>query len=162
MNLGASQATGDLLLFLHADCKLEPGALEEVQRVLQGRGVAGGCFTMAIRERHLLYRSIELCATARVRLTGVAYGDQGIFLRRDLFRKLGGFPSLRLMEDLFFSLKLRRQGRVVVAAKRIYVSPRRWQRVGIVRQSCRNWLLTALAAGGVHPDKLAKLYPAIR
>jgi hypothetical protein len=162
MNLGAAHATGDVLLFLHADCSLEAGALEAAERWLRRPGVAAGCFTMTVRARGLLYRSIDACATARVRLTGLVYGDQGLFLRRDRFERLGGFPRLRLMEDLFFSRELRRHGRVVVASRRIFVSPRRWQRAGLVRQTLRNWALTALAAGGVHPDRLARYYPAIR
>ena len=88
--------------------------------------------------------------------------DQGFFVRRDCFERLGGFPHLRLMEDLFFSRTLRREGRIVVAPERIFVSPRRWQRAGLVRQTLRNWTLTALAAGGIHPDRLAAFYPVVR
>jgi rSAM/selenodomain-associated transferase 2 len=162
MNAGAARATGDVLLFLHADCTLEPGALADAERLLRGPGVAAGCYTMTVRADGLLYRLIDACATARVRLTGLVYGDQGLFLRRADFERLGGFPPLRLMEDVFFSRVLRRQGRVVVSPRRVFVSPRRWQRAGLVRQTLRNWLLTALAAGGVHPDRLARLYPVVR
>jgi rSAM/selenodomain-associated transferase 2 len=162
MNLGAAQATGDVVLFLHADCSLEAGALAEAERRLADGRVAAGCFTMAVRAPGLLYRSVEACATARVRLTGLVYGDQGLFLRRDRFERLGGFPPLGLMEDLFFSRELRRHGRVIVASRRVFVSPRRWQRAGLVRQTLCNWALTALAASGVHPDRLAPFYPAIR
>lgn len=162
MNRGAAYAGGDVLLFLHADCMLETGALEEATTLLDERGVAAGCFRMTVQAHGPLYRSIDWCAGARVRLTGLAYGDQGLFLRRTLFEELGGFPEMRLMEDLFFSRTLRSRGRVVVAAKRIFVSPRRWQRAGLVRQTLRNWLLTTLAAGGVHPDRLAAFYPAVR
>jgi rSAM/selenodomain-associated transferase 2 len=162
MNLGAAQASGDVLLFLHADCRLEGGALQEAERCLRKRGTAAGCFTMQVRAPGPLYRAIDFFATARVRLTGLVYGDQGLFLRRALFEELGGFPPLGLMEDLFFSRRLRRQGRMVVAGRRIFVSPRRWQGAGLVRQTLRNWALTALAAAGVHPDRLAAYYPAVR
>jgi rSAM/selenodomain-associated transferase 2 len=162
MNGGAARASGDVLLFLHADCALEPDALAEIEPCLAGRGVVAGCFRMKVQARGLLYRAIDWSATARVRLTGLAYGDQGLFLRTALFMELGGFPDVRLMEDLFFSRQLRRLGRLAVAAKRIQVSPRRWQRTGLVRQTLRNWLLTALAAVGVHPDRLAGFYPAVR
>lgn len=162
MNLGASRASGEALLFLHADCFLEEVALNEAVRFLRRRSVAAGCFTMTVLAKGLRYRSIDYCATARVRLTGLVYGDQGLFLRRDLFEKLGGFPRLGLMEDLFFSRELRKHGRIVVASKRIFVSPRRWQKVGLVRQTFRNWTLTALAACGIHPDTLSAWYPAIR
>jgi rSAM/selenodomain-associated transferase 2 len=162
MNTGAARATGTILLFLHADCLLEEAALLEAERCLQRRGVAAGCFSMRVRAQGILYRSIDACATARVRLTGLAYGDQGLFVSRDRFERVGGFPPLRLMEDLYLSRQLRRQGRIVVAARRIFVSPRRWQRAGIIRQSLRNWTLTALAAAGMHPNRLAAFYPALR
>jgi rSAM/selenodomain-associated transferase 2 len=162
MNAGAARASGDVLLFLHADCDLEDGALAEAERCLRRTGVAAGCFRMRVRAEGGLYRLIDAAATARVRLTGLVYGDQGLFVRRDLFRRAGGFPPLRLMEDVFISRALRRHGRVVVAAHRIFVSPRRWQRAGLVRQTLRNWALTALAAGGMHPDRLAAFYPVVR
>jgi rSAM/selenodomain-associated transferase 2 len=162
MNLGAAHATAEVLLFLHADCTPEPGALAEAERCLSVRGIVAGCFTVRVLADGLLYRSIDACATARVRLTGLVYGDQGLFLCRSSFERLGGFPRLRLMEDLFFSRELRRHGRVVVSPRRIFVSPRRWQRAGLIRQTLRNWTLTALVAGGVHPDRLAALYPNVR
>jgi rSAM/selenodomain-associated transferase 2 len=162
MNLGAAHAWGEVLLFLHADCSLEAGALEAARNCLHSGGIAAGCFRMTVRAHGLLYRCIDACATARVRLTGLVYGDQGLFLRRDLFERLGGFPPLRLMEDLFFSRELRRRGRIAVATRRIFVSPRRWQRAGLVRQTLRNWTLTALAAAGIHPDRLAAFYPTVR
>jgi rSAM/selenodomain-associated transferase 2 len=162
MNAGAARARGDVLLFLHADCMLEDGALPEAERRLRNPEVAAGCFSMTVAADGRLYRWIDACATARVRLTGIAYGDQGLFLRRQLFERLGGFPPLRFMEDVFFSRRLRRHGRVIVARSRIFVSPRRWQRAGLVRQTLRNWTLTALAAAGVHPNRLATLYPVVR
>jgi rSAM/selenodomain-associated transferase 2 len=162
MNLGAAQASGDVLLFLHADCTLEPGALEAARRCLARPGVAAGCFHMTVTAPGPLYRLIGACATARVRLTGLVYGDQGLFVQRRRFERLGGFPPLRFMEDVFLSKALRRQGRIVVAPGRIFVSPRRWQRQGVVAQTLRNWTLTALAAGGVHPDRLAAFYPVVR
>ena len=162
MNRGAAHATGDTLLFLHADCSLEAGGLSDAERLLRKRGVAAGCFRMTVRARGLLYRSIDACSTARVRLTGLVYGDQGLFVRRGLFERVGGFPPLRLMEDVFISKQLRRCGRIVVAPRRIFVSARRWRQAGVVRQTLRNWALTALAAGGVHPDRLAAFYPAVR
>lgn len=162
MNLGARHARGDHLLFLHADCSLEEGALKEAERLLGGRGVSAGCFHMTVRARGLCYRSIDVCANVRVRWTGLAYGDQGLILRRESFERLGGFPPLRLMEDLFFSKQLRQLGRIALVPRRIFVSPRRWQQHGIMRQTLRNWLLTALAAGGVDPDRLAAFYPAVR
>jgi rSAM/selenodomain-associated transferase 2 len=162
MNLGAARAGGETLLFLHADCFLESGALEEAEQLLDRRPIIAGCYSMSVRAGGWLFHSIAACATARVRLTGLAYGDQGLFIRRAQFQKLGGFPPLSFMEDLYFSRQLRRLGRIVVARRRIFVSPRRWQREGLIRQTLRNWMLTALAAGGMHPDRLAAFYPAMR
>jgi rSAM/selenodomain-associated transferase 2 len=162
MNLGAAHATGEVLLFLHADGALEKGALPDAEYLLNRRRAAAGCFTLTVRARGWLFRSIERCATLRVRRTGLVYGDQGLFLRRDFFESLGGFPRFAFMEDLFFSRQLRRHGRILVSPRRIFVSPRRWQRNGLIRQSLQNWLLTGLALAGVHPDRLASFYPALR
>ena len=162
MNAGAAAATGDVLLFLHADCSLDDGAVRAAEACLARHRVIAGCFSMRAHADGTLYRCIDAAATARVRLTGVAYGDQGLFLRRADFDRLGGFPPLRFMEDVFFSRRLRRAGRVVVLPQRIHVSPRRWQKVGLVRQTLRNWTLTALALAGVSPDRLAVHYPRVR
>jgi rSAM/selenodomain-associated transferase 2 len=162
MNAGAARATGSVLLFLHADCVLEDLALVEAEGALARRGVAAGCFRMRVNADGVLYRCLDRCASLRVRLTGIAYGDQGLFVHRERFERLGGFPNLRLMEDVYFSMTLRAQGRMVVARSKIFVSPRRWQRTGLIRQTLRNWTLTALAGAGVHPDRLAAFYTVVR
>jgi|SRR5947209_11914418 len=162
MNAGAAHAQGEHVLFLHADCTLADGALAAICPALWRPRVIAGCFSMRVAAPGLLFRSIDCCATARVRLTGIAYGDQGLFLRRDDFTRLGGFPPVRFMEDVFFSRTLRRRGRVIVLPYAIHVSPRRWQQVGIVRQTLRNWTLTGLALAGVSPDRLAAHYPRLR
>ncbi len=162
LNAGAALARENILLFLHADCTLEAGALAEAARLLANPRVLAGCFAMTVPAAGWQYRLLEACASARVRLTGLAYGDQGLYLRRADFERLGGFPALRFMEDVFFSRRLRDHGRVIVATSKIVVSPRRWQQVGLVRQTLRNWTLTALAAAGVNPDQLARYYPEVR
>lgn len=162
MNAGAACARGDHLLFLHADCTLGDAALAALERALDRAGVAGGCFSMCVVACGWPYRCIDACASARVRLTGIVYGDQGLFLRRPDFFRLGGFPPVRFLEDVLFSARLRRDGRIVVLPHRIWVSPRRWQKIGTVRQTLRNWKLTALALAGVAPDRLASFYPAVR
>jgi rSAM/selenodomain-associated transferase 2 len=162
MNDGARHATGDAFLFLHADCSLEPGAVAAAARCLQKPGIVAGCFRMTVQSSSPVFRLIDAAATARVRLTGLIYGDQGLFITRHRFEQVGGFPELRLMEDVFMSLKLRKVGRIAVAPRRIFISPRRWQKQGVLRQTLRNWTLTALAAMGVHPDRLAAYYPVVR
>lgn len=162
MNAGAVRATGEILLFLHADCTLADGALREVERLLRRRSVAAGCFRMRVDADGWLYRLIDACATARVGLTGLAYGDQGLFLRRSVFDRAGGFPAVRFLEDVLLSQRLGRMGRMVVAQSCITVAPRRWQKKGLVRQTLRNWILIASAALGVSPDRLASYYPVVR
>ncbi|MGH9676601.1 MAG: TIGR04283 family arsenosugar biosynthesis glycosyltransferase [Candidatus Acidiferrum sp.] len=162
MNFGAAGATGDAMLFLHADCRLEKGCMEAISRCLRRRDVAAGCFRMTVDAHGFAFRMIDAAATARVRLTGFIYGDQGLFLTRNRFNEVGGFPDIPFMEDVFASQLLRRKGRIAVLRQRIFVSPRRWQRQGILRQTLLNWKLTALAALGTHPDRFAASYPVVR
>src|SRR5260370_31398364 len=103
MNAGAARADGDVLLFLHADCTLEPGALADAERWLKRPEVVAGCYTMTVRAPGLLYRSLDACATARVRLTGLVYGDQGLFPRPAGLARRRGLPPLRLRAGGFFS-----------------------------------------------------------
>ena len=95
MNLGAGHAVGDVLLFLHADCTLEPGALAAAEKSLDGAQRRGGMFPYDGDAADPVYRLIDACATGRVRLTGLVYGDQGLFVQRGDFRPSGGFPPLR-------------------------------------------------------------------
>ena len=162
MNAGAKVASHDVLLFLHADCRLDQGCLEDVAHCLSRQDVAGGCFQQRIAADGLRYRMIEFGNAWRVRWLKWAYGDQGIFVRRKVFEELGGFPDLALMEDLYFMKKLKRAGRFVLLESRIHVSARRWEQRGILRQTLRNWTLIALAHCGVSPNRLARLYPHIR
>ncbi len=162
MNVGAARARGEYLLFLHADCTLEEGALASIRGCLNRKGRIAGCFSMRVQAEGFLYRCIDWCATARTRLAGMVYGDQGLFLRRADFERLGGFPPVGFMEDVFFSQVLRRQGGIAVVPEKIRVAPRRWQKTGLLRQTLGNWALTTLAAAGVPPDRLAGYYPRVR
>ena len=162
-NRGAAAASGDVLVFLHADCRLDDGAIAALRHFL-GRHprVVGGCFLMRVEAQHPLYRGIELAAHLRAGLWGIPYGDQGVFVRRHTFDRIGGFPEVPLLEDLGLAMRLRRQGRCAVVPARIFVSPRRWIQQGILVQTLRNWALTAAAAAGVPPATLARFYPPVR
>jgi rSAM/selenodomain-associated transferase 2 len=157
-NIGAAASRGDVLLFLHADCWLEPGSLAAINAALCDSACVGGCFQQRIDADGIRYRWLERGDALRVKLWTLAYGDQGIFVRKSVFDRLGGFPPLRFMEDLFFMKRLRREGRFVLLDERLHVSARRWQQHGVVRQTVRNWILTALAQAGVSPDRLARFY----
>ncbi|HTI52288.1 MAG TPA: TIGR04283 family arsenosugar biosynthesis glycosyltransferase, partial [Planctomycetaceae bacterium] len=161
-NAGAAASRGKVLLFLHADCWLEPGSLESVSTALRDEACVGGCFQQHIEADGLRFRWLERGNALRVKWWGLAYGDQGIFVRRSVFEQLGGFPPLPFMEDLFLMDRLRREGRFALLDTPLHVSARRWERQGVVRQTARNWLLTALARCGVPPDRLVHFYPHVR
>jgi rSAM/selenodomain-associated transferase 2 len=157
-NAGADQARGDVLLFLHADNRLADSAVSQIEAALKRKQVLGGAFRQRIDASGFLYRCLEWGNAARVRCFGLPYGDQAIFLRREIFYELGRFPEVRLMEDVKLMQKLRRRARPVLLPGPMYVSPRRWQRHGVIRQTLRNWSLLAAFICGVSPDRLAAFY----
>ena len=158
-NRGAAQANGDVLLFQHADNWLDYTAVKQIQAALQKPRIIAGAFQQRIAAPGVLYRWLEQGNAWRARCWGLPYGDQGIFVRRQVFEQLGGFPNVRLMEDVLLMQKVRRKRRPVLLPGPIHIDPRRWQRHGIVRQTLRNWtLLTALRLG-ITPNELARFYP---
>lgn len=161
-NLGARHAAHETLLFLHADCRLVPGAFEKMQAALTRDRTFAACFRQEIEATHWMYRMLEWGNRERVRWLGYAYGDQGICLKKEVFDQLGGFPNCPLLDDFFFMKRVRRFGRVAVIDHPLQVSARRWRECGIVRQTLRNWSLIALAMAGVSPARLARYYPHVR
>lgn len=157
-NAGARQARGDVLLFLHADCWLAPGALVQIDEALAEAQIQCGAFRQRIEAEGRRYRWLEQGNAWRVRRRGLPYGDQGIFVRRATFEAQGGFPEVRFLEDVMLMRQLRGQAWPALLPGPIYVSPRRWQKHGVVRQTVRNWLLLAAFRLGVHPDRLAAFY----
>lgn len=161
LNAGAAAATGDILIFLHADIWLESGALTAVRAALSS-GYVGGGFRQKIDGGSVLYRLIEIVGDIRGRYLKVFYGDSGIFLARADFEKIGGFPNVPILEEMEFSKNLRRLGRTVLLTPYIHISSRRWEARGILRTTLNNWLITLLYLLGVSPKKLAKFYRHIR
>jgi rSAM/selenodomain-associated transferase 2 len=157
-NVGAEQARGDVLLFLHADNWLHAGAVQQITAALDDRRRLGGAFRQCIEAEGYLFRLLELGNAARARWLGLPYGDQSIFMRRDVFFRLGGFPEVRLMEDRIMMKKLRRLARPVLLPGPVYVSARRWQRRGVIRQTLCNWSLIAAHELGYPLDRLARYY----
>ncbi|MEK6248706.1 MAG: TIGR04283 family arsenosugar biosynthesis glycosyltransferase [Planctomycetales bacterium] len=158
-NQGARVSDGEVLLFLHVDTWLEPGAIEQIRFVLACNSRHGGGFRQSIDAEGLRYRWLESGNAARIQHLGLAYGDQGIFVRRSTFEQLGGFAEIALMEDLRFMRSLRRLSRPTLLPGPLHVSARRWQTQGVVRQTLRNWSLLAAEKLRVSPDRLARHYP---
>lgn len=161
LNGGAAAAKGDILIFLHADVWLEPGALAAVETVLSS-GYVGGGFLQKIDGRSILYRIIEIIADMRGKYLKVFYGDSGIFVSRNDFERIGGFPEVPIMEEMGFSKALRGLGKTKMVKPRIHISARRWVANGIVRTTAINWLITLLYFLGFSLGRLAKLYRNIR
>lgn len=153
MNAGAAAAEGNLLLFLHADTLLPPGADGQVLEAL-GRGMWGR-FDVRIEGRSPLLTVVAFFMNLRSRLTGIATGDQAIFVRRDAF---GGFPDQPLMEDIAFSAQMKRKGAPACLRERVTTSGRRWEAHGVVRTVVLMWRLRLAYFLGASPDELARKY----
>jgi rSAM/selenodomain-associated transferase 2 len=157
-NAAARETTADVLLFLHADNRLGQSTCEQMRQALARPNVRCGAMRQRIEAGGIGYRLLERGNAWRVRWLGLPYGDQAIFVQRELFEELGGFPEVRLMEDLLLMKQLRRKAWPVLLPGPVCVDPRRWQRHGIVRQTLRNWWLLAAHKLGAHPDRLADHY----
>jgi len=157
MNAGAQVATGDVLLFLHADTVMPIGAERAVATALAR--CAWGRFDVSLSGSHPLLRWVETGMNWRSRVTGIATGDQGIFVRRELFASLGGFPEIALMEDIALSHRLRfAYGRPACLRERLVTSSRRWEQYGLVSTILKMWSLRLTYALGVAPIVLGRYY----
>lgn len=156
LDAGAREANGDWLVFLHADTWLEPGWAEALLG-LDPRAV-GGAFRFAIDSTRRGYRLVEAGVALRCRLLSLPFGDQGLFVRREVYGMVGGFPPFPLMEDVAFVRRLSQAGRLSFLRARAFTSPRRWERRGILASVLRNWWLLGLYAGGQPPERLARFY----
>jgi rSAM/selenodomain-associated transferase 2 len=158
MNRGAEVAVGDVLLFLHADTRLPPGAASAVEQALRHPGVAYGRFDVVFDNPRPVFRMIAGLMNLRSRLTGICTGDQGIFVRRAAFERLGGYPEIPLMEDIELTRRLKRVGRLAPLAVRVTTSARRWERNGVARTIALMWTLRLLYFCGVGPERLHRWY----
>lgn len=159
MNTGAEEASGDILLFLHADNRLPQEGLNDIAKVLYSRKIVAGAFKLGIDSQHPGLKIIEIVANIRTQLTRIPYGDQSIFIKKDYFHKIGGYSDIPLMEDVELMKKIKKQGQqILLINKRTWTSPRRWLQQGITYCTLRNWFLITLYLLGVSPQKLVKYY----
>lgn len=156
---GAAASVGELLLFLHADTRLAPDTLPALRRAFEDPGRIATGMQQSVEHPARFYRIVEAAADARVR-RGWVYGDSGLCVRRAAYDAVGGFRDVELFEDLDLSRRLRRRGRVELAAgARLIVSARRWESEGRLRRTFVNWALTAAFLAGVPARRLVRYYP---
>lgn len=160
MNCGAESARADVLLFLHADTRLPEAADALIREGLSQSGKVWGRFDVNIRGRHPLLPVVAWLMNLRSRWTGIATGDQAIFVTRDAFDRVGRFPRIALMEDIALSAALLREGAPVCLRQRVSTSGRRWEKHGLLRTVLLMWRLRLAYRFGADPDKLALEYAA--
>jgi rSAM/selenodomain-associated transferase 2 len=162
MNAGAEIARGEILLFLHADTLAPPGFAAAIVQACEQTGAIGGRFDVELDAPGWGYRIVEEGINLRSRWSRLFTGDQGLFIGREVFVRLGGFPDQPLFEDLALAMAMKKAGRVAALRVRLRTSARRWQRSGLARTVLLMWWLRALYFLGVSPGRLARVYREVR
>jgi rSAM/selenodomain-associated transferase 2 len=157
MNFGAAMAQGEVFWFLHADTRPPGDAAAAIEVALAG-AAGWGRFDVRLDASQILLRLVEWSMNLRSRLSGIATGDQGIFIQRDLFHQVGGFPEQDLMEDIAISVALKQLQPPHCLRQRLITSSRRWQQQGILRTIVLMWGLRLAYRLGVSPRRLARFY----
>lgn len=162
MNAGAISATGDILLFLHADTRLPTGFETMVPLALAQSGTIAGAFSLRIDGNMRSLRLVEKMVNWRSRNISLPYGDQAIFLKAAVFHDIGGFPDLPIMEDFELMLRLRRLGRIAIVPASVLTSARRWQKLGVVKTTFINQVVIIGYFLRVPPSQLVRWYRSFR
>jgi len=162
MNTGAEDCISDILLFIHADAIVSSSNILAVRETMGDDSYVGGRFDVRLSGNNIAFRIIEWLINMRSRLTGISTGDQCQFVRRSVFEQMSGFPEQSLMEDIEFSKRLKRQGRIACLRKTVITSSRRWEQHGIMATVWLMWKLRFLYWFGVSPEILAQMYRQVR
>ena len=162
MNEGAKASGGEILLFLHADTQLPADAKTMIETTLADQRMVGGRFDVRFDRPSMWGTIISRTMSWRSRLSGIATGDQALFVRRHIFEQIGGFADMPLMEDIDFSRRLKRKGATAALTATVTTSFRRWEQHGPLRTILLMWALRFLYWIGVSPHRLAKLYMTVR
>ena len=157
MNSGIDEASGDALLFLHADTRLPADAVTKLIHAVED-GYFWGRFNVRLSGKHFMFRIIECMMNLRSCITGVVTGDQAIFVSHESIEIVGAYPRLPLMEDVVFSKRLRKLGWPACIRQQVVTSSRRWEDKGILRTMLLMWRLRLLFFLGVSADRLARQY----
>lgn len=162
MNRGAQEAKRRILLFLHADAFIHLENLQQIVKAIEGKKYIGGCFSQVLDDPAILYRWIAWTGNFRAKVSKVFYGDQAIFVRKDVFQGLGGFPEVKIGEDILFTKKLRRKGKVGVLPFAVNCSTRRWKRQGVWQTFLLNLRINTALVWNKDLDQLANAYQDVR
>lgn len=158
MNAGAAKATGDVLLFLHADTVLADTWFDELRDALKDAKIIGGGFHVRFDNRTLIYRLMNGYSNCRATYTGMFHGDQAIFLRKKIFDEIGGYPNIPLMEDVVISRRMRKAGKTVLLNTTATTSARRIEKTGVIKSILRYLFFKTTFFFGASPEYLARLY----
>lgn len=159
MNEGAKYATSDILLFLHADTLLPHNALPDIKEALKEEDTVAGAFDLDFKTQKKSLKFIAKVASWRSRKTRLPYGDQAIFIKKEVFERVGRYENIALMEDVNLMQKLKKENlKIKILNQKVLTSPRKYEQNGIIFNVLKNWLLISLYFMGVSPNKLAKLY----
>lgn len=158
LNRGAEASNGDILLFLHADTLLPANFPDHVTKTLETPGVAAGAFRLSVDDNRTIFRFIEAGANIRSSLLQMPYGDQALFMKTKIFRKVGGFPSMPIMEDFNLVRMLRKEGRIQTLHEHVITSARRWISQGPIKTTLKNQCMVAGYLLGISPGRLARFY----
>jgi rSAM/selenodomain-associated transferase 2 len=158
MNAGAQIATGDILLFLHADTRLPLGFDELIGQTLCRGDYIAGAFTLGIDNPQPQFRWLELGVKWRSIYAQMPYGDQAIFLRAEVFKSIGGFPDLPIMEDFELVRRLQKLGKIAIIQDPVQTSARRWLQKGILQTTLINQIMVLGYLLGISPVRLAQIY----
>jgi len=159
MNVGASAAKGEILIFLHADTELPFQALKKINSFIGQREYVGGAFDLGIKSDKFIFKMIGTLSSLRSRFNRIPFGDQAIFIRREYFNQIGGYKEIPLMEDVELMRRIKKSRKKIwIFYDRVMTSPRRWEKEGVIYCTLRNWVIQALYLLGVSPHKLAIFY----
>jgi rSAM/selenodomain-associated transferase 2 len=159
MNRGAREARGDILLFLHADTLLPEDAIGLIRDTLGTGRCQAGAFGLELDSGRMSLRIVAAAARFRIRLTGIPFGDQSLFILRDYFHQIGGYAEIPLMEDVEIALRIKKRGgRIAILEERAVTSSRKWEEEGVLYSIFRNWFLQLSYFMGVPPEKLLQYY----
>jgi rSAM/selenodomain-associated transferase 2 len=162
LNAGAAKASAEVLAFVHADTIVPRSFAADIVSAMRNPAVVGGRFDLELDDPALPYRLIGWMISLRSRLSRTGTGDQAIFVRREVFQRLGGFPDLQICEDLDFTRKLKRAGAIACLRSRVVTSARRWQRSGLLRTVLRMWTIRLGYLAGVSASRLRHWYADVR